>query len=374
MIHVAAYILFCLINLQSSYALDKLSSSNEEAFGPWGMDFFEEVKGFVSPLPMILEQRGPSKAGFTLLATGAEIRASEETVRMMKHLRDIDRLPIHGLWIENQHIRFSPSEVQPLVALANEAGFHTIVRIPDESRVSIQGYLGIGAKGLVIPMIESPKQIKEAFDNAYYGGWREIGLEPDSSNLRANTADDYAAVDREKILAFMIESVAGMAQIESLAREAAKLADQFGVDRSHIVFWLGPFDAKKNHQRLKKASSQETEKWWKASVQKISKEASSKGISMGSNVYTLEEGISMMTEHQFRIFSISGMSGSFGNPRVPSTGRFFLNTSNDQRRFLLKKPVLALSERERISAKVTKLNAILSENTAPNITSSITGK
>lgn len=82
----------------------------------------------------------------------------------------------------------------------------------------------------------------------------------------------------------------------------------------------------------------------------------------------------MMTEHQFRIFSISGMTGSFGNPRVPSTGRFFLNTSNDQRRFLLKKPVLAQSERERISAKVTKLNAILSDNTAPNVTSSITGK
>lgn len=374
MIDVASYILCVLMNVQGSYALDRLSSSSEEVFGPWGMAFFEEVRGFVSPLPMILEQRGPSKAGFTLLATGAEIRASEETVRMMKHLRDIDKLPIHGIWIENQHIRFSPSEVQVLVALANEAGFHTIVRSPDESRVSIQGYLGIGAKGLVIPMVESPRQIKEAFDNVFYGGWREIGLEPDSSNLRANSADNYAAVDREKILAFMIESFAGVAHIEALAREAAKLADQYGVDKSHIVFWLGPFDAKKNHQRLKKASGLETEKWWQASVQKISKEASSKGISMGSNVYTLEEGISMMTEHQFRIFSISGMTGSFGNPRVPSTGRFFLNTSNDQRRFLLKKPVLAQFERERISERVTKLNAILSENTEPNIPSSITGK
>lgn len=374
MINVVAYVLFCLISVQSTYALDGLSSTHEEEFGPWGMAFFENVRGFVSPLPMILEQRGPARAGFTLLATGVEIRAHEETIRMMKHLRDIDKFPIHGLWIENQHIRFSPSEVQPLVSLANEAGFHTIVRIPDESRVSIQGYLGIGAKGLVIPMTESPKQIKEAFDNVYYGGWREIGLEPDSSNLRANSADDYAAVDREKILAFMIESVAGVAHIESLAREAAKLANQYGVDKSHIVFWLGPFDAKKNHQRLKKASPQETERWWKSSVKTISKEASLNGISMGGNVYTLEEGISMVTDHQFRIFSISGVGGSFGNPRVPSTGRFFLNSSGDQRRSLLKKPVLVQSEREKISAKVTKLNAILSDFADPNITSSIKGR
>ncbi|MEZ4751148.1 MAG: hypothetical protein R3B54_11175 [Bdellovibrionota bacterium] len=123
--------------------------------------------------------------------------------------------PIHGLWIETQHIRFSPAEVLNLVALENAAGFHTLVRTPSHARTDIQGYLDTGAGGLIIPVTDDPNQIREAFAHTFYSAWREAGFSPDLGNLQAMAPEQLDRVDHSKVLAFMVESVAAVIALRS---------------------------------------------------------------------------------------------------------------------------------------------------------------
>jgi 2-keto-3-deoxy-L-rhamnonate aldolase RhmA len=304
----------------------------------WGNGFFSTLKGIVDPVPMILQGRAPIKAAFTVFATGAEVRAPVETIRGLSLLRDVHGFPIHGIWIETQHIRFSPSEIQALVAHGRDAGFHTLVRVPSERRADIQGYIDTGVEGIVIPVTETAEQVEQAFQHTFYASQREAGFSPDLGNLQTTSAEQLKKVDQRKLLAFMIESVAGVDGIQKMVSKATSLFDGAGIPRKHGIFWMGPYDLKRDLSR--REPKKDGEAYVAEAMEKVAAAVKSAGFSMGGHMPTLSAGVERVSKLSFNIFTIAGAADSAYNPTVPTTGGLFKNATEAERTALLQPPKL----------------------------------
>lgn len=316
-------------------------------FGPWGMSFFKYFGPFVSPMSMLVEGRGSTKAAFTVFATGMEMGAPVDAVNGLTILRDKHGFPIHGIWIETQHIRYSPSEIRELIALGNAAGFHTMVRVPIGDRRDLQGYLDTGVGGIIVPVTETIEQVEEAINHTYYGAWREAGFSPDLLNLQDLSQPHLASIDRNKILAFMVESVQAVDRIDQLLGRAAKLCDKYKIDRRHIVFWMGPYDLKLNRYRIQGFVGDETalSKYAEESIAVVAAAVKKNGFTMGGHMPTLQVGRTRIEKNDFRIFTIPGAADSAYNPTVPSTGGLFGNATDTERAFFTQKPRFEPAER-----------------------------
>lgn len=353
----------CLLMLCCSLLLSPAHAGQER--GPWGMTFMGYFRQLISPMAMLLEGRGPTRAAFTIFATGMEVRSPAETINGLTILRDKHGFPIHGLWIETQHIRFSPMEIMPLVTMANAAGFHTMVRVPVGDRRDIQGYLDTGAGGLIVPVTETAAQIDEAFKHTFYGAMREAGYGPDLQLLQDVSTPHLNRVDETKVLAFMIESVKGVENIEELVQTAGNLCDHYHIRRRHIVFWMGPFDLKLNRMRLlgTEGGEQVIKAYADKAVADVSQVVRQNGFTMGGHMPNLEVGKHLLEHHEFSIFTIAGASDSAYNPNpdVPSTAALFGRATAEQRLPFVKAPTFTSEESKRVDLVMGCMRQMLTD-------------
>lgn len=122
------------------------------------------------------------------------------------------------LVIDGEH---GPNGLRDLLAQLRAVGttqVHPVVRVRNDDRAEIKQMLDIGAQTLLIPMIESAEQAREAVKSVLYPprGKRGIG----AALARAsgyNTYDDYLATADEQIsLLLQIESKAGLVALEDI--------------------------------------------------------------------------------------------------------------------------------------------------------------
>lgn len=306
------------------------------AFAPppnlWGMDFFEGVGTAVKPVPMILEGRGPTHSAFFVFGTGVEVVAPAQAVQGWRLLRELG-LPIHGVWIEQQHIRHAPQDLVPLIELAHGAGMHTMVRIPAATVDHIQGYIDTGVKGIVIPVVENAAQIRVTLEHSYFKARRQAGFAPDLKFLQDLSAERQAGIDAEKVVAFMIESVDGVERIETLVAEAAKVCDEYGLDGRHVVFWLGPYDGRLDKFRHagRKLSDDDLLKWWQGALPAVAKAVADRGFRLGGHMADLVLGRDLRAAHGLRIFTVAGAGDALTNPRLKTAGQIFYNAEDGPR-------------------------------------------
>lgn len=121
------------------------------------------------------------------------------------------------LVIDAEH---GPNGLRDVLAQLRAVGSsaHPVVRVKDHSRSDIKQMLDIGAQTLLVPMIESAEQAREAVASVRYppAGKRGIG----AALARAsgyNTFDDYLATADEQIcLLLQIESQAGVQALDDI--------------------------------------------------------------------------------------------------------------------------------------------------------------
>ena len=142
------------------------------------------------------------------------------------------------IWIEMQHSPLSYQEVARMIWACKDAPAIPFIRVPDATEGDIQKATDIGALGIIVPMVITPDEMKNAVQWTKYPptGIRSQG----GGQYRALWGNDYRATANDNIMIIaMIEQPVGV-------ERTAEIAGVPGVD---VVFVassdLGSFSGKR---------------------------------------------------------------------------------------------------------------------------------
>lgn len=141
---------------------------------------------------------------------------------------------LDSMIIDMEHGTFGWPEMAATISVARASGMAPIVRVPETRRETILKPLDAGASGILVPMVNSAEDAREAVRLAKYppAGVRGVALRRGHSDYRAVSADGYLGQANEE--------VAVLVQIETL--EAVERVEEIsGVEGIDVVF-VGPFD------------------------------------------------------------------------------------------------------------------------------------
>lgn len=120
------------------------------------------------------------------------------------------------IWIEMQHSPLSYSETARMIWACRGAAAIPFIRVPSATEGDIQKAADIGALGIIIPMVDSVEEIRDAVRFAHYPplGTRSQG----GGQYGALWGNDYRAAANENVMIVaMIENPAGAAIAEEIA-------------------------------------------------------------------------------------------------------------------------------------------------------------
>jgi len=120
------------------------------------------------------------------------------------------------LWIEMQHSPLTYTDAARMIWACRDAPATPFIRIPAATEGDIQKATDIGALGIIVPMVDSMDEIRDAVTYAHYPplGKRSQG----GGQYRALWGDDYRAAANDNIMVVaMIEQPAGVEIIEEVA-------------------------------------------------------------------------------------------------------------------------------------------------------------
>ncbi|MES2257077.1 MAG: aldolase/citrate lyase family protein [Pseudomonadota bacterium] len=121
--------------------------------------------------------------------------------------------------LDGEHAPFGRDSADLMLLAGRAARIPVLVRVPDHAPASISSMLDMGAAGVVVPHVDSAAQAAAAVASARFtGGMRGFSPSP--------RFGDYGTMSREKVIAAgdaslvvcQIESVAGLEQVEAIAR------------------------------------------------------------------------------------------------------------------------------------------------------------
>ena len=119
-------------------------------------------------------------------------------------------------WIEMQHSPLTYSEVADMIWACRDAPAIPFIRVPTATEGDIQKATDIGALGIIVPMVDSMDEIRDAVTYAHYPpmGKRSQG----GGQYGALWGRDYRAAANENIMVVaMIEQPEGVEIIEQVA-------------------------------------------------------------------------------------------------------------------------------------------------------------
>ena len=142
--------------------------------------------------------------------------------------------------LDNEHGSYSPETISDIIAAARGAGVATIVRIPEIRRETILKPLDCGAAGLLVPQVNTARQVEEIMTHAKYPptGNRGVALCRAHSSYTRPKAEEYLARANESVfIAVQAESPEAITNIESIA--TAPGVDAIFVGPSDLSVGLG---------------------------------------------------------------------------------------------------------------------------------------
>ena len=122
------------------------------------------------------------------------------------------------MWIEMQHSPLTYAEVARMIWACRDAPAIPFIRVPDATEGDIQKATDVGALGIIVPMVDDVEKIRNAVTFAHYPpmGRRSQG----GGQYGALWGRDYRAAANENVMIVaMIESPAGVAIADRIARE-----------------------------------------------------------------------------------------------------------------------------------------------------------
>ena len=135
------------------------------------------------------------------------------------------------IWIDCQHGEIDHATMIECIRACDLVGTPSIVRVPKLDYVAIGVALDAGATGVMVPMIETADQAREAVRGAYFpplGGRSFAGRRANDIHGRSEYLDWSA---KETVVMLQIETVTGVENSEAIA----------GVDGVDVLF-VGPTD------------------------------------------------------------------------------------------------------------------------------------
>ena len=142
------------------------------------------------------------------------------------------------IMIDTEHGPFDVETAEKFVIASEAAGITPFVRIKDTTRGSVLKMLDIGARGLLVPYIKTPEQVRDVIS---YGKYRPLGDRGFGPGRAAGYATDpkiinnieeyFSFANSENLVIPQCETVEALERIE-------EIADIDGV----AGIFIGPFD------------------------------------------------------------------------------------------------------------------------------------
>ena len=120
------------------------------------------------------------------------------------------------IWIEMQHSPLTYTDAARMIWACRDAPAIPFIRIPAATEGDIQKATDIGALGIIVPMVDSMEEIRDAVTYAHYPphGKRSQG----GGQYRALWGTDYRAAANENIMVVaMIEQPSGVKIVDDVA-------------------------------------------------------------------------------------------------------------------------------------------------------------
>lgn len=127
------------------------------------------------------------------------------------------------LFVDAQHGIFDLETVESIAGAASSSGLAVLVRVAGPDDDDIGRLLDCGAAGIVVPDVETAEQAAEAVSRCRFppvgwrsvvSGWPSFGPEPPAG---LSPAEAMTAADEATVVACMIESRAGLANLDEIA-------------------------------------------------------------------------------------------------------------------------------------------------------------
>jgi 4-hydroxy-2-oxoheptanedioate aldolase len=126
----------------------------------------------------------------------------------------------HFCIIDCEHGPYDLPMLSSMIASSRELDIDILIRPPGLCRETILKTLDMGATGVVLPMISSPKMLREAVEMVKYAplGQRGVSITRAHSNYRIPDLRAYHAFTNEQTLVFaQIETEEGLSNCEVIA-------------------------------------------------------------------------------------------------------------------------------------------------------------
>ena len=126
--------------------------------------------------------------------------------------RVLARLGFDWLTLDIEHSAIDWSQATTIFGAIADAGCVPLARVPEGSHHYIKRVLDAGAWGIVVPMVDTVEQAKEAIAAAKYPpvGNRSVGGGMHSMNFGAAAGDYYAGANDEILVVLQTESPQGV--------------------------------------------------------------------------------------------------------------------------------------------------------------------
>ena len=152
--------------------------------------------------------------GLPVAMLGVRMARSPEIARLAKASGN------HALWIDLEHSTMSLDTAAQICATANDIGVVPLVRIPEHARALIGPLLDGGAMGIIAPRVETVQQARELVSDCRFpphGHRSSIGMLACFGYRRMPPPTLLQAANRATLVEVLVESAAGIANIEAIA-------------------------------------------------------------------------------------------------------------------------------------------------------------
>ena len=132
--------------------------------------------------------------------------------------RVLARLGFDWLTLDMEHSAIDWSQATAIFGAVSDAGCVPLVRIPEGSHHYIKRALDAGAWGIVVPMVDTVDQAREAIAAAKYPpvGNRSVGGGMHSMNFGATAGEYYERANDEILVVLQTESPQGVENAEQI--------------------------------------------------------------------------------------------------------------------------------------------------------------
>ena len=127
----------------------------------------------------------------------------------------------HAIWVDLEHSTIDLDASAALCATAHDLGLLAMVRVPEREYGAIGRLLDTGATGLIFPKVESAAQAADLAGACRFppqGQRSSISALPQLGYQRLPAAQTYLAANAQVVVNPLIESQAGLDQLEAIAR------------------------------------------------------------------------------------------------------------------------------------------------------------